>query len=132
MEHRTEYCPFCDEEIKYAARKCKHCGEYLDEDLYRQTLEDQEYIYQQPTKTWSPGIAAVLSLIIPGAGQMYKGQIGNGIGWFIFICAGYFISSVLAVMVITIIIAPITLVPTILLHFLCIYYAAIREPYKIR
>ena len=23
-------CPFCSEEIKYNAKKCKHCGEILD------------------------------------------------------------------------------------------------------
>ena len=23
-------CPFCAEEIKLAARKCKHCGEFVD------------------------------------------------------------------------------------------------------
>lgn len=28
---------------------------------------------------WNPGVAAVLSLIIPGAGQLYKRQIGRGI-----------------------------------------------------
>ena len=31
-EPRTR-CPYCREEILTAARKCKHCGEYLDEQL---------------------------------------------------------------------------------------------------
>lgn len=26
-------CPYCGETILYSAKKCKHCGEYLDEDL---------------------------------------------------------------------------------------------------
>ena len=26
-------CPYCSEEILITARKCKHCGEYLDESL---------------------------------------------------------------------------------------------------
>ena len=26
----TKSCPFCDEEIRFAAIKCKHCGEYLN------------------------------------------------------------------------------------------------------
>lgn len=28
---KTKACPFCAEEIAIAARKCKHCGEFLDE-----------------------------------------------------------------------------------------------------
>jgi TM2 domain-containing membrane protein YozV len=31
--------------------------------------------------TWSPGIAAALSLVIPGAGQTYKGSAGAGLAW---------------------------------------------------
>ncbi|MBN1807784.1 MAG: hypothetical protein JW909_01865 [Planctomycetes bacterium] len=27
---QTKYCPFCGEEILAVARKCKHCGEFLD------------------------------------------------------------------------------------------------------
>ena len=26
-----EVCPYCDEEILATAKKCKHCGEWLDE-----------------------------------------------------------------------------------------------------
>jgi len=29
-------CPYCSEEILITARKCKHCGEYLDESLKTQ------------------------------------------------------------------------------------------------
>jgi len=32
----TKACPFCGEEVLAAARKCKHCGEIIDEDLRRQ------------------------------------------------------------------------------------------------
>lgn len=38
---------------------------------------------------WSPGTAAVLSLVIPGAGQMYKGQVFNGLLWLFFVVVGY-------------------------------------------
>jgi TM2 domain-containing membrane protein YozV len=45
---------------------------------------------------WNPGIAAVLSLVLPGAGQLYKRQVGRGIvilfltgfGYLLFILPG--------------------------------------------
>ncbi len=37
----------------------------------------------------SNGTAAVLSLFIPGAGQMYKGRVGQGIAWMILTVLGY-------------------------------------------
>jgi TM2 domain-containing membrane protein YozV len=35
------------------------------------------------------GVAAVLNLLIPGAGQMYKGRIAEGLVWLIFVAIGY-------------------------------------------
>lgn len=32
MEDNTKRCPYCGEEIKATAIKCKHCGEFLEED----------------------------------------------------------------------------------------------------
>ena len=29
----TKKCPYCSEEILIDAKKCKHCGEYLDSEL---------------------------------------------------------------------------------------------------
>ena len=37
----------------------------------------------------SNGIAAVLSLIIPGAGQMYKDKVGAGFFWLFGVALGY-------------------------------------------
>ena len=31
MEKKTKACPFCWEEILQEAKKCKHCGEFLEE-----------------------------------------------------------------------------------------------------
>ncbi len=37
----TKVCPFCGEEIQSIARKCKHCDEFLDEELlYLMELSD--------------------------------------------------------------------------------------------
>ena len=32
MEQETKRCPFCGEEILAVAKKCKHCGEWLNKD----------------------------------------------------------------------------------------------------
>ena len=57
-------------------------------------------------------VAAVLSLVIPGAGQIYKGKTLVGIAWLVFTTLGY-----LALVL-----------PGMLLHFICIFHAAAAEP----
>jgi len=106
---RSKPCPYCGEQILASAKKCKHCGEFLDDSLRP----------PQPTPTiaiqrdWSPGIAALLSFIIPGAGQIYKGSIAAGLLWFVATAIGY-------VMLI---------IPGLVLHLLCIFAAAMGDPY---
>ena len=57
-------------------------------------------------------VAAVLSLVIPGAGQIYKGRTVTGIAWLVFTVHGY-----------------LTLVlPGMLLHFICVFHAAAVDP----
>lgn len=56
---------------------------------------------------FNPGVAAVLSLIFPGAGQIYKGQVLNGIFWCVFVLIGYIL----------------LVVPGVILHISCIYGA---------
>jgi len=72
-------CPYCAEFVAFSAKKCKHCGEFFDPGL-RQSRQQR----------WNPGVAAVLSLVIPGSGQMYKGQVGAGICWLIGVATGVF------------------------------------------
>jgi hypothetical protein len=66
-----------------------------------------------PIQKWSPGVAAVLSFFVPGLGQLYKGQIINGIVWFLFVGLGY-----LAL-----------ILPGLILHLLCIVGAASGNPW---
>jgi len=66
------------------------------------------------TKEWSPGVAALLSFVIPGAGQIYKGSIGVGLLWLICVIVGYMLM----------------IVPGVILHIICIYKAHSGNPYK--
>jgi TM2 domain-containing membrane protein YozV len=60
----------------------------------------------------SNGTSAVLSLFIPGGGQMYKGRVGQGIAWMIFTVLGYLFF----------------IVPGLILHLICIFSAYSMAP----
>jgi TM2 domain-containing membrane protein YozV len=60
--------------------KCRFCGEFLDGARREASPQVMRYASVPPThKQKDPGLAAVLSVIIPGLGQVYNGQIGFGI-----------------------------------------------------
>lgn len=108
-------CGFCDEVVSPNAKKCKHCGEFLDQRLWEAEVDRQRMLHQGPDlPKWNPGIAAVLSLVIPGAGQMYKGQVPNGVAWLICTLIGY----------------GAFVVPGFILHIFCIIGAASGDPRK--
>ena len=51
--------------------------------------DDRIVIYHLPVRRFSPGVAAILSLFVPGLGQLYKGQFFRAIVWFVIVVAGY-------------------------------------------
>ena len=55
----------------------------------------------------SPVLAAVLSFLVPGAGQLYTGNVATAVLWFLFVGAGYML-----------------ILPGIFLHLICIATAA--------
>jgi TM2 domain-containing membrane protein YozV len=70
-------------------------------------------INQMPVKRWSPGVAAVLTFFIPGLGQIYKGQVINGLVWFFLVTMGY----------------AALILPGLILHFFCIIGALSGNPW---
>ncbi len=105
VQDELKRCPFCSEIILSEAKKCKHCQAFL---------EPQTGDLNLPKPKWNPALAASLSLLMPGGGQIYRGKIITGCLWAFFVAMGYG-SYVL---------------PGIILHLLCISLAAIGNPYK--
>ena len=56
----------------------------------------------------NPAAAAVLSMIVPGAGQLYAGRPLSGVAWFALVTMGYLL----------------LIVPGVMLHILCVASAA--------
>jgi hypothetical protein len=118
-------CPFCAEPIQARAKKCKHCGEYLDPVLrakHSPPAQPQIIVNNTATATaisgrgrkrFSPLVAFFLSLILPGAGQLYKGQPINAIVWFVVVLIGYLAF----------------IAPGAILHVCCVIGAASGDPY---
>jgi TM2 domain-containing membrane protein YozV len=68
----TKFCTNCGKELQFEnAEICPFCG-----------VRIKESPKPQQSKIKSPWIAAIASLIVPGLGQIYCGQIGRGIGTF--------------------------------------------------
>lgn len=62
----TKFCSNCGMEIDTKAEICPECG-----------------VRVNPGERKSPGVAAVLSVILVGLGQIYNGQIGKGIAFIV-------------------------------------------------
>lgn len=63
-------------------------------DNYYDDIYERDYKYKREDRILvrrgpSPGIAAVLSVLIPGLGQVYNGRLASGAVWFLATSFGY-------------------------------------------
>ncbi len=71
MSEETKYCPYCGAQIEKKYAVCPSCGKPQPD------IEGVEH--KRATARKNPMLAAFLSLIITGAGQLYLGKLARGI-----------------------------------------------------
>jgi TM2 domain-containing membrane protein YozV len=53
------------------------------------TRDRYDYPIERSERAPSPGLAAVLSVFVPGLGHIYSGRLAAGLGWFLATMFGY-------------------------------------------
>lgn len=104
-------CPYCAEIILVEAIQCKHCKEIVDPKLraHQQKMYQDRLAAAKANAKWNPAVAAILSFFIPGLGQMYKGNVFSGLLWLVATSIGYFM----------------LILPGVILHLACIFFALV-------
>jgi TM2 domain-containing membrane protein YozV len=57
----------------------------------------------------SPGIAGLLSFLIPGVGQMYAGQVGRGVAWLACYWSAAVVTIILSLVVVGLLLVPVVI-----------------------
>ena len=78
--YAMKHCVNCGAQMDARAEICPKCGIRASSVPSPQTPPQQYPPQGMPPAQKSAGLAAVLSFIIPGLGQIYNGEIGKGIG----------------------------------------------------
>jgi TM2 domain-containing membrane protein YozV len=82
-EEKTKYCPYCGVQIEKKYATCPSCGKP------QPAIDGVEHAPSRPRK--NPLLAAVLSLIITGTGQIYVGKVWRGVAYLLVVLAVSFI-----------------------------------------
>lgn len=82
------YCKKCQSEIPEDANFCSFCGEQIKESISttnssKANNKTISFIYPSKDETKSVGLVLILSILLPGLGQMYLGQTQAGLGFII-------------------------------------------------
>ncbi len=98
LEPQMKPCPFCGEQIMETAKKCKHCGEFLDpvlrasaeksqqsEKIIVQNVQGQGQV-EIPPKSRMTYVLLDLFFGIFGIHNIYAGFVGTGIIQLILSC----------------------------------------------
>ncbi|HQN75853.1 MAG TPA: zinc-ribbon domain-containing protein [Methanomassiliicoccales archaeon] len=75
------FCSRCGSQAKEGAQFCDRCGAPLSTGFQSYSQGDQttvSYTYRKDEK--EAILAVILSVLIPGVGQIYCGKVGRGIG----------------------------------------------------
>lgn len=78
------YCTNCGEIVKEGNDFCPHCGNKIEKSISREIdkdkpTEEESISPRSDSNEKNPILAAFLSFIIPGAGQIYNREITKGI-----------------------------------------------------
>lgn len=103
------FCRQCGERIAETATSCPNCGAPQDGG-------------GSPTKK-DPGIAAIASLVVPGAGQLYNGQFVRGIVAFVGVGVLDVLLVIVALVLSLLLIGPLFLLLIPVVHVLVAYDA---------
>jgi len=73
---------------------------------------------------FNPAAAALLSILVPGAGQMYKGERRQGLIWFVVVELCYVAGLVMLVLSVSPLVARVLLLLGVVFHIACVVHAS--------